>query len=1100
MSEENIKGDGPKNTFIHLHNHSSKGSFLDAVSSVKDLVKAAKGFGMDAVALTDHGTMHGILEFYKECQKQGVKPIIGCEVYVTNDDYSNGAPEKKTRDNYHLILLAENNEGYHNLCKIVSEATEHMYYKPRATKDILRKYHEGIIALTACIGGEACQAIQKGGVDAGKKVIEEYIGIFGKENLFLEIQKHGLPEENELYRKLIQVANDMDMPIVATNDVHYITREGARTQEIVFCISDDKKLDDPTRRSFGSDQCYFKSSEEMNELFGDYKGCISNTRVIAERCNVEIKLKQDLSPKYPAIPEGETDASYLRKLCEEALPTKYPTGDITLEQARERMDYELGVIEKMKFSSYFLIVSDFIQYAHRNDIPIGPGRGSGAGSIVCYLTGITRLEPMGLNLLFERFLNPERQSMPDIDTDIADTGRDAIANYMMDFYKRPNSAKIVTFQTLQAKAAIKDAVKVLGFPFELGKKLSKYIMTDKQSIDDALGANEEFRKAYDTDVVTKNVIDAAKSIEGLPRQKGSHAAGIVISAVPLKDALPISLESDGWRTEFDKDEVEQLGLLKMDLLGLVNLSIIRDCVNNVKRRTGKTVDLEYETMPLDDTATSDMLCKGGTFGVFQLESSGMTELVTKLAPKNYNDLVPLVALYRPGPLGSGMVDDFVECRHGRQEIKYMHPWLEPILKETYGVMLYQEQVMQVVQKLGNFSLGEADLMRRAMGHKEPELLMAQEDKFVKGCAENNISEELARKIFDLMLQFASYGFNKSHSAAYAFVAYQTAYLKAHYPCEYMAAYMSHIKAGKPEVKAAKLATAKRVCEDNGIRFVGVDINRSFAEYVPENENVIRVGFSAIKGMGDNIIEAILKERKENGEFKSPTDFLFRVPVVGKDAFGALCKLGAFNSIYKDQALLCMNYDVVVNGIKKVITAIKKAEKKADKGSLSLFGEDVMEQLKPKAPTIEELIPQKGKKLQPYSDSLLMENEKEYYSFYATKNPLDKFKDKYIKGVSTDVRYMLKAVEEGTWKRDWFARECGMFTEFKAIMTKNGDMMAFAKFQTYSECLDCVIFPKVYEQMMEKNILHKLVYFISKATPMMRDGRFQLVVKEIEALM
>lgn len=1084
--------------FTHLHVHSSQGSMLDSVASIKDLVAEAKKDGMDALALTDHGTMYGTLAFYKECKAQGIKPIIGCEIYVTNDDYSAGEPPKKTRDNYHLILLAEDDEGYHNLCKIVSEATEHMYYKPRATKPMLRRYHKGLIALSACIGGEACQAIKEGGKEAGRKVVEEYRDIFGKDNYFIEIQQHGIPTEKELYGTLMEIDDEMDIPLVATNDIHYIRQADARTQEIVFCIRDNKQLSDPDRYTFGSNQCYFRTGDEMMSIFKDYHGCISNTRRIADRCNVEIQFHQNLSPKYPAVPEGETDTSYLRKLCETAIVKKYPTKKVTLEEARKRMDYELGVIDKMHYSSYFLIVADFIRYAHEHDIAIGPGRGSGAGSIVCYLTGITRLEPIGLNLLFERFLNPERQSMPDIDTDIADYGRDDIASYMMDFYQRPNSAKIVTFQTMAAKAAINNAAKVLGMPFALGKKLAKCV-DDKQTIEEALEENEELKQDYATSSTTRNIIDAAKAIEGLPRQKGSHAAGIVISAVPLKEALPISLESDGWRTEYDKDEVEQLGLLKMDLLGLVNLSIIRDCVNFIKKRTGHVVDLEFESMPLDDKAVSDMLCNGGTFGVFQMESAGMTELVKKLQPKTYFDLVPLVALYRPGPLGSGMVDDFVERRHGRQKITYMHPWLEPILKETYGVILYQEQVMQIVQKLGNFTLGEADLMRRAMGHKEPELLMAQEEKFVKGCLANHIDEALSRKIFELMLQFASYGFNKSHSAAYAFVAYQTAYLKAHYPCEYMAAYMSHIKAGKPEVKAAKLAAAKRVCENYHIRFVGVDINQSGADYEPEGEHTIRIGFSAIKGMGDSVISAMLKERKEGGEFASPTDFLFRVPSAGKEPFSALARLGAFNKVYENQAVLCTYYEEIAAAVKKVLAAKAKAEKKTDTRSLCLFDEGTLEQFEVKPPTVEECLPRGYRMPNPYTARNLMDSEYELYSFYATKNPLDAFRKEYINGVSTDVAYMIQATKDKTWKKEWKAKECGMFIEMKAITTRKGDPMAFGKFQTYSECIDVVIFPKVYKKMAEDRILHKFVYFIKEGTPAMRDERFQLVIDDIEAL-
>lgn len=1113
IKKEDSAGGMPEScrNFVHLHNHSSVGSMLDSMASVKDLVATAKKFGMESLALTDHGTMYGILAFYKECKKEGIKPIIGCEVYVTNDDYSSGEPAHKTRDNYHLILLAENDTGYHNLCRIVSEATEHMYYRPRATKPILRKYHEGVIALTACIGGEVCQAIKNGGLAAGRKVVEEYIDIFGKENLYLEVQKHGIPDENVLYKGVMDIADEMDMPIVATNDIHYISREDAYAQEVMFCISDNKTIDDPSRRTFGSDQCYFKSAEEMYKTFHDYKGCLSNTAKIAERCNVEIKMKQKLAPQFP-VPEEETETSYLRKICEKNLPKKYPFRDVTLEEARERMDYELGVIEKMGYSGYFLIVSDFIRHARSNDIPIGPGRGSGAGSIVCYLTNITQLEPISLDLLFERFLNPERVSMPDIDTDIggkfrkitADgkeiiiAGRDAVAEYMMEFYGYPNSAKIVTFQTMKAKAAIKDAAKVLGFDFEKGTHLSKFISDDKQKISEALEENEEFRHEYDTDMGVRKIIDTAKKLEGSPRQKGSHAAGLVISSVPLKDALPISLESDGWRTEYDKDEVEQLGLLKMDLLGLVNLSIIQDCLKNVKERTGKDVDLAYETMELADKTTSDMLCKGDTFGVFQIEGSGMTELVVKLQPKNFQDLVPLVALYRPGPLGSGMVDDFVECRHGRKEISYMHPWLEPILKETYGVILYQEQVMQVVQKLGNFTLGEADLMRRAMGHKEPELLMAQEDKFVKGCAQNDIREELARKIFNLLLQFASYGFNKSHSAAYAFVAYQTAYLKAHYPCEYMAAYISYIKSGKPEVRAAKLTTARNICSARGIKFLGVDVNKSQGDYLPEGKS-IRIGFSAISGMGSNIIDAIVNERKEGGPFKSPTDFLYRVPSVGEKDFESLAKLGAFNDIYDNQAVLCSYSSDIVKAVKKVLQAEKKKKNKAEELCISLFSDEVLESVKVKPPTVEQALPDGYRKPPKYTDRQLMNSERDLYAYYATKNPLDEFKEKYIYGVSTDVPIMTKALQEGTWRYDWYAKECGMFTEMRTITTKKGSTMAFAKLQTYNEVVDCVIFPKVLQKMTEDGIMRKQVYFINKAKPELRNGILQLIVEEIEAL-
>lgn len=1057
--------------FVHLHVHSAEGSHLDSVAKVKDLVSKAKECGMEALALTDHGTMYGVLRFYKECKKQGIKPVIGCEIYVTND------PVNKVRDNYHLVLLAKDNEGYINLCKIVSEATENFYYRPRATKEILRRHSRGIIALTGCIGGEVCRAIRDKGLEYGKKVVSEYLDIFGRENLYLEIQKHGLPEEG-VYRDVAAIAKDMDLKIVATNDVHYISRKDAEAQDMLFCIREKKQKSDSDRFRMPTDLCYFRTQQEMESIFNDYMGCLSNTAEIAGRCNAEIEMKQDLSPHFPGLPEGETEQSFLRRICEEALPKMYPFREVSLDTARERMDYELSVIGKMKYSGYFLIVRDFIIWAKEHGIMIGPGRGSGAGSIVCYLSGITRLEPISLGLLFERFLNPARVSMPDIDTDIQDSGRDAVAEYMMERYGRENSAKIVTFQTMAAKAAIRDAAKALGLSFAEGSAISGFI-PDGCSIKEALEANGAFSNEYAKKTAVKTVTDIAMSIEGLPRQHGSHAAGVVISRKPLKDVLPVSLEKNSktgraeYITEFDKDEVEQLGLLKMDLLGLVNLSIISDCI----RYTGKNIDIEYETMSLDDPDTMKMLREGRTLGVFQLESTGITELVKKLAPESYHDMIPLVALYRPGPLGSGMVDDFVECRHGRKEISYLHPWLEPILKETYGVILYQEQVMQIVQTLGGFTLGEADVMRRAMGHKEPELLKAQEQKFVDGCSGNNIGEELSRKIFNLMLQFASYGFNKSHSAAYAFVAYQTAYLKAHYPAEYMAAYLTHM-ADKKE----KLAQARSELLKTGIKILPLDINRSGAGFIPDGKD-IRIGFGIIKGLGNETAKAICEERK-NGLYADPFEMAMRVPSLNENSFAAICELGAFNKTFGRQKALAVAAGEIFKAAKKKAKVPAKTDI-----SLSLFSDDELASCEASFSAAQFCNDDDTM----FSDAEMASIEMKHYGFYASKNPMDKYADRK----NTSMELAKKALEEGTWKKSWNGKShiCGMVESIRIVITKKGETMCFLTLSTTSGwTVDCVIFPEAFSRMDTSKSIFEVT-----GTPELRNGKLQFIVGSVKSL-
>ena len=761
--------------FVHLHSHTEY-SLFDGISRIGELVSHVKEMGQTALAITDHGVMYGAIYLYKECIKQGIKPIIGCEIYVTRGsrfDKSGNGKEKLA----HLILLAENNEGYQNLIKICSKAwTEGYYHRPRADHELLEKYHEGLIVTSACVGGEVPQAILNGDMDEARKVIEFYINTFGKDNYFLEIQNHGLPEEAAVRPVLASLAKEYGLGLVATNDFHYTKKEDARSQEIKLCISTGKTLDDPYHFHFANDEFYCKSGDEMRAILGNFPGAIENTRVIADRCNVELTFGEHKLPSFD-VPEGETAASYLRKLCEKALPERYA---IVTDKERSRMDYELGVIDKMGFSDYFLIVMDFIHYAKSHGIPIGPGRGSAAGSIVSYLLHITEVDPLRFDLLFERFLNPARVSMPDIDTDLCYRRRGEVIEYLARKYGSDQVAQIITFGTLAARAVIRDVGRVTNMPLREVDRIAKMVPVGPGvTLKKTMEGSREFRDLYDSDTTVHCLIDHCLDLEGISRNSGTHAAGVVICSKPVEEYVPIQLTQDGFiQTQYEKDQVEQLGLLKMDLLGLRNLTVIHDALEMIRENRG--IDLDINKIPSEDEETCKMLCDGDTIGVFQSESSGFTSLLMQLHPERFEDLIPMVALYRPGPLGSGMAEDFIKRKHGKIPVEYPHPSLEPILKETYGVILYQEQVMQIASVMGGFSLGQADMLRRAMGHKEPEILQQNRETFVDGAVANGVDDRTANYVFDLMVHFAGYGFNKSHSVCYGWIAWQTAYLKAHY--------------------------------------------------------------------------------------------------------------------------------------------------------------------------------------------------------------------------------------------------------------------------------------------------------------------------------
>lgn len=1014
-------------SFAHLHVH-TEFSLLDGASRIKNLVTAVKELGMDSVAITDHGVMYGTIDFYKECLKQGVKPIIGCEVYLAP-----GSRKERQEINgvkyYHLILLAENQTGYRNLVQLVSLANiEGMYYKPRVDKELLKKYHEGIICLSACVAGEIPRALIQGNKAKAESLVQEYLNIFGKDNFFLEIQNHGLAEERISNAGLVELAQKYNIGLVATNDCHYVSRADSEFHDILLCIQMGKTIADPARMRFNSDDYYVKSPAEMAELFKDYPEAIANTEKIAARCQVDFEFGHIQLPYYPIPSQYADDEAYLRALCEQALPDRYPKSS---EAVIKRLDYELSIIHRMGYDSYFLIVWDFINYSRQHGIGVGPGRGSAAGSIVAYLLGITNLDPLKYELLFERFLNPDRVTMPDIDIDFDYIQRSKVIDYVKERYGYDHVAQIVTFGTMAAKGAVRDVGRVLNMPYSQVADIAKLIPNElKITLDKALKESADFRKLYDSDADVKKLIDLARKIEGLPRHSSTHAAGVVIARNPLTDYLPVAVSEGTLVTEFDKDHVEELGLLKMDFLGLRTLTVINDTIANIKKNRQEVIDIN--AIPLADELTADMLCAGKTGAVFQMESSGMTNLVKDLAPRNFADLIPTVALYRPGPLGSGMVEDFIGGRHGTKEVTYMHPLLEPILKETFGVVLYQEQVMQIVQVLAGFSLGQADLLRRAMGKKKHEILLAQKENFLKGCAQNQIDADLATTIFDLLTHFADYGFNKSHSAAYALVAWQTAYLKAHYPAEFMAAMLTSIMDTQKVPRYIELARRME------LEILPPDINASMANFSVDHE-AIRFGLAAVRNVGDAAIASIVEARQADGRFKSLLDFCKRIDTstINKRMLESLIKCGAFDSLGAKRSQLLAIMDAAMS-------EAQREKRDAMNGQLGLFGEDIGETYALKLPDIPEAsMPER------------LNWEKENTGFYITGYPLDEFRAS-LKNLPT-----IEFIQHGGVKDKQVVRIGGMVTEAKRITTRKGDTMCFLTIEDYTERLEVTVFPRVF---------------------------------------
>ena len=1007
--------------FVPLHLH-SEFSLLDGAIKLKNLCNFAKEHNMPAVAVTDHGVMYGVLDLYLEAKAAGIKPIIGCEFYMHNGDLSERNPNNNPR--YHLVLLAKNNIGYMNMVKLASDAAcKGFYMKPRINFELLEKHHEGIICCSACLGGEVLQHLLKGDYDGAKAVAKRFKDLFG-EDYYIELQDHGMEEQKRTNPDLIRIAKELDIKMIITNDSHYLKKEDADWHDTLLCMQTQSMKDEENRFHFPNNEFYVKTVSEMRDAFKwmdseTFDQCIQNTVDIAEQCHVTIKWEAPL-PDFKVPPNHTTD-SYLEELVMQGLKRKYGEENITSE-LKERVKYELGIIEKMGFSAYFLITWDFIHFAKTHDIPVGPGRGSAAGSVVAYALDITDLDPIRHHLLFERFLNPERFSMPDIDTDFCIEKRGEVIDYVVEKYGADKVCQIITFNTLAARNAFKSVARVFGMEYAKSNKTASLI---EDTIEGSMIEGSELKKLYDEDSEIKRVIDTAKCVEGIKCGIGMHAAGVIISYKPLDQIVPVQPSKDGIIiTQYHREILEKMKLLKMDFLGLRNLTMIHKTVKLIKKCQGIDVDINH--IPLDDKPTYDMLVRGETVGVFQLESSGMTSLVKKLKPDVFEDLGALVALFRPGPLGSGMVDDFVERKHGRQAITYAHPRLEPILKDTYGTMVYQEQIMQIFQVMADYSLGQADQVRRMMGHKDPEAMAAQEGKLIEGSAKYGMKAEDAKKLFNQIQNFAAYCFNRAHSSAYAFVAYQTAYLKCHYPVEYLSALLSSV-AGDQEKTQAYIEEALKY----GIKVLPPDINKSYLEYAPDGKN-IRFGLASIKQVGEAVIEDIIKEREENGDFKSIYDYIKRLDTKcsNKKTLEGLIKAGTFSSIEKSRKQLMDNIEY--------ITATASKESKAkESGQGSLF--DMLGDTS----AIEDAKFQLSGSDEEYDARTLQNFEKEFLGFYVTSHPLSTIRSK-LPFLMTH-----KITEIPELANDKIVTICGLITAVKQIPTKK-DPTKFIRFITVED--------------------------------------------------
>ena len=1039
--------------FSHLHVHTEY-SLLDGSNKIKEYVARVKELGMNSAAITDHGVMYGVIDFYREAKKNGIKPILGCEVYVApNSRFDREITGGEDRY-YHLVLLAENNTGYSNLMKIVSKGfVDGYYYKPRVDKSLLREYHEGIIALSACLAGEVPRYISKGLYDNAKKAALEYQEIFGKDNFFLELQDHGIPEQGIVNQRLLQMSEELGIELVATNDVHYTYAEDEKPHDILLCIQTGKKLQDENRMRYEGGQYYVKSPEEMANLFPYALQALENTQKIADRCDVEIEFGVTKLPKYD-VPDGMTSWEYLNKLCYEGLERRYENPP---EELRERLKYELDTIQHMGYVDYFLIVWDFINYAKRHDIAVGPGRGSAAGSIVSYCLEITNIDPMRYQLLFERFLNPERVSMPDIDVDFCFERRPEVIDYVMRKYGKDRVVQIVTFGTLAARGVIRDVGRVMDLPYAFVDNIAKMIPQELNiTIDKALKMNSELRSTYESDEQVKYLIDMCKRLEGLPRHSSMHAAGVVISQKSVDEYVPLSRASDGTIvTQFTMTTLEELGLLKMDFLGLRTLTVIQNAVNLAKQ---KNPDFQIDKIDYNDQAVLDYIGTGKTDGIFQLESAGMKGFMKELKPHNLEDIIAGISLYRPGPMD--FIPQYIKGKNDASSITYDCPQLEPILAPTYGCIVYQEQVMQIVQALAGYTLGRSDLLRRAMSKKKGDVMQKERQIFVygdeetgvPGCIKNGIDEKTANKIYDEMIDFAKYAFNKSHAAAYAVVSYQTAFLKYYYPVEYMAALMTSVIENPSKVAAYIYA-----CRQMNIKILPPDINRGYADFSVDEGN-IRYGLAAIKSIGKPIIQTIVEERKEYGEFKNLEDFISRMSTreaLNKRAIENFIKAGALDCLGGTRKQFMSIYIQIVDHV-------NQEKKYSMTGQMSLF--DLVSEEEKSDFQIQ--LPKVGE----YAKETKLAFEKEVLGVYISGHPLEEYEEQWQKAISaTTLDFQLDEESNHSKVHDG-AREIigGFITEKTMKATKTNQMMAFVTLEDLLGTVEVVVFPRDYEK--NRNLL------------------------------
>ncbi len=1058
-------------SFTHLHVHSEY-SLLDGLPKIDDLLDYVKECGMDSVALTDHGVLYGGVEFYKKAQKKGIKPILGSEVYMAKGKMHEKRANVDNRS-YHLVLLVKNEEGYKNLVRMITKAhLEGFYYKPRIDEELLKEHSEGLVALSACIQGKIPHLILSEKKEEAKDLALYYRDLFGKENFYLELQYHpNIEEQGLVNEELKRISQETEIPLAATCDVHYLRPEDADTQDILMSIGTGSDVDDPNRLTLKGEDFSMRTPEEMKEIFKDTPQAVENTEKIKELCNFEMELGKTILPHFP-LEEGVTADQKLRELCERGIEKRYPSEKreaqgITKEEIKERMEREMKVITDAQFSSYFLIVQDFVKWAKDNKIVVGPGRGSAGGSLIAYLLEITNIDPLYYGLIFERFLNPGRAkvSMPDIDLDFADRRRDEVIEYISKKYGEERVAQIITFGTMAARAAIRDVGRTLGYSYSYCDKIAKMIPfgSDLKETKENVA---EFRQVYDTDENARKLIDHAEKLEGVVRHASTHACGMVIGDRPLEEIVPLQHptqnEGEGVVTQYEMDSVEDMGLLKMDLLGLKNLTIIEDTLKRI--RAIRKQELDIESIPLNDKETFKLLQEGNTVGVFQLESGGMQRNLRQLRPTNIEEVIAMVSLYRPGPMK--FIPEYIERKQGKKEITYPHPKLEPILKPTYGVCVYQEQVMRIAQELAGYTLEEADTLRKAIGKKIESLLQGQKEKFVSGMAENDIEKEVAEQLWSWIEPFAQYSFNKSHAAAYAQVAYQTAYLKAHYPKEFMSALLT-----ADQNDTERVGFLINDCRDMGIEVLPPDINESFMGFsvVPDKPQ-IRFGLSAIKNVGMKVVEEIVQERKEHGPFKSLDDFLTRVKSknLNKKSMESLIKAGAFDK-FKERGALLHNLD-------KILEYSKEKMKNENNGQAGLFDAvSVKEDL-----TLEDA--------PPLSEKEKLNWEKELLGLFVTGHPLNHLKEKLEKGGIT----IEKAKRQMSEAR---VRVGVLLSSAKKIITKSGEPMYFLQTEDLTGTIEVIVFPKT----LKKNNIPleegKVVFISGRVSH--RDETPKIICEKVE---